>query len=298
VINLDMKNNFSKNLKTFRKNKGITQLELSKKTGIARSTLSFYESGSSEPDLYNLIQLSNFFNCSIDELVFAKTLPKNSLVVDDLLSNFDIDKFNNKEIIIKLENDKQYYINSLNKLSLEVGKKLETIDYILSVLKNEGKNDIEFSCDITPMNNCERKKNEDIVIPVVGTIAAGLPILAQSNIEDYLKLPLKKPLFDCRKDKYYALKVKGNSMNKLFKNNEILIIEQTNIVDNNDIAVVLIDNEATVKKVKFDNDLIHLMPESTDPSYTVQEYDTKKDKISIQGKIITTLKEYENNKND
>lgn len=66
-----MKNNFTLVLKELREKKGISQTELSQHLDIARATLSNYESGRSEPVLCNLIKLADFFECSLDELVFG-----------------------------------------------------------------------------------------------------------------------------------------------------------------------------------------------------------------------------------
>lgn len=66
-----MKNNFPLILKELREKKRLSQTDLSKELNIARSTLSNYENGDSEPILCNLIKLANFFECSMDELVFG-----------------------------------------------------------------------------------------------------------------------------------------------------------------------------------------------------------------------------------
>lgn len=288
-----MKNNFSNNLKFLRKNNNLSQSDLAKELGIARSTISCYENSANEPDLYTLIKLSKFFNCSIDSLVFSdvildkdKTLTANKI---SFLDEFNIDKFSHdkftKEFINKLKNTKQYYINSFKKLEVEIPKKINEIDNLIKLLESALPDDnLPHACTL---------ENKIYSIPLIGTIAAGTPILAQSNIEDYIPIEFKKPL--CHSKDYYALKVKGNSMNNLFNDSETLIVEHTSVVDDCDIAVVLINNsEATVKKIKYKNNSILLIPQSNDPSYKIKEYDLKKNSILIQGKVIITLKEYLN----
>lgn len=284
-----MKNNFSNNLKFLRKNNNLSQSDLAKELGIARSTISYYEAGTNEPDLYILMKISKFFNYSIDSLVFSNiSLNEGSILnIDKLatLDEFDIEKFSQEKFINKLKKTKQYYINSFKKLEVEIPKKINEIDNLIKLLESALPDDnLPHACTL---------ENKIYSIPLIGTIAAGTPILAQSNIEDYIPIEFKKPL--CHSKDYYALKVKGNSMNNLFNDSEILIVEHTSVVDDCDIAVVLINNsEATVKKIKYKNNSILLIPQSNDPSYKIKEYDLKKNSILIQGKVIITLKEYLN----
>lgn len=93
-------------------------------------------------------------------------------------------------------------------------------------------------------------------IPLVGAIACGEPILAEENIEEYIDIP-KHIKAD------FALTCKGDSMiNARIYDGDIVYIRQQDIVDSGEIAAVLIDDEATLKRVKIFDDHISLEPEN------------------------------------
>lgn len=100
------------------------------------------------------------------------------------------------------------------------------------------------------------KKNEINRIPLIGTIAAGTPILAEENIEDYFNL-------DSSIKADFALKVKGDSMlgAGIFPN-DIVFIKQQPTIENGEIGAVLIENEATLKKFYKEGNTIVLQPEN------------------------------------
>ena len=82
-------------------------------------------------------------------------------------------------------------------------------------------------------------------VPLLGTIACGEPILATENIEDYVAIPKELP-------GDFALTCKGDSMiNARIFDGDIVYIRQQDTVENGEIAAVLIDNEATLKRVRF-----------------------------------------------
>lgn len=99
-------------------------------------------------------------------------------------------------------------------------------------------------------------KNQSMPIPLLGTIAAGTPILAQENIEDYFNL-------DSSIKADFALKVKGDSMlgAGIFPN-DIVFIKQQCELENGEIGAILIENEATLKKFYRDNGTIILQAEN------------------------------------
>jgi len=126
--------------------------------------------------------------------------------------------------------------------------------------------------------------DEVIPIPVVGKISAGLPILANENIERYEFAP--SSLIN-KNFTYFYLTVTGDSMNRKFNDGDIVLVQQQSDLENDEIGVFLIDDEATVKKYKTQNDLIILEPMSNNPIHTVQIYNPKEKSIKIIGKVIS-----------
>ena len=95
-------------------------------------------------------------------------------------------------------------------------------------------------------------------IPIVGNVAAGTPILAQQNIEDYLT-------FDAGGDaeEFFALRVRGESMiDAGILSGDVVVVHRQPEVNNGEIAVALLDNEATVKRFSRHGNSIWLLPEN------------------------------------
>ena len=116
-------------------------------------------------------------------------------------------------------------------------------------------------------------------IPLVGTIASGVPILAEENIEDYVSIPK-----DLAGD--FALTCKGDSMiNARIFDGDIVYIRQQDTVENGEIAAVLIDTEATLKRVRLFDDHIILEPEN--PMYKPLAYwNEEMNTVRILGKAV------------
>lgn len=66
---MDYQNKFKDNLKEFRKDQNIGQVELAKAIGVSKGIISLWENGLREPNMYSLIKLAKYFDVSIDELV-------------------------------------------------------------------------------------------------------------------------------------------------------------------------------------------------------------------------------------
>ena len=103
-------------------------------------------------------------------------------------------------------------------------------------------------------------RTEMISLPVVGQVAAGTPILAEQNIEQYFPVPAEmvptgKPSF--------VLKVKGDSMiNAGIFSGDQIFVQSCNTARNGDTVVALIDDSATVKTFYKENGHIRLQPEN------------------------------------
>lgn len=126
-------------------------------------------------------------------------------------------------------------------------------------------------------------KTEDkpIKIPVLGKISAGMPILATENIEGYEFAPSSFLKEDYQ---YFYLRVQGDSMNLKFQEKDLILIQKQNILENGEIGVILVDDEATVKKYRLEGNMVVLEPMSSNSEHHVQIYDVKK--IKIIGKVI------------
>lgn len=122
------------------------------------------------------------------------------------------------------------------------------------------------------------------VLPVLGKISAGLPILAVENIIGYeaTSTTLLKEGFN-----YFYLLVQGDSMNLKIPEGSIILVQQQDTLENDEIGVFLIEDDATVKKYKSDNGLVVLYPMSTNPKHEIQIYNPKKVNIKILGKVVS-----------
>lgn len=121
--------------------------------------------------------------------------------------------------------------------------------------------------------------------PVYGRISAGQPNWAEECIEG--RLPIDVNLMNIiNPEECFFLRVNGESMNKLIKNGAYALIRKTDVVDDGDIAVVLVNGyDATLKVFNRQRDFILLEPMSTDPSFKTQVYG-KDTEIKVIGKYI------------
>lgn len=113
-------------------------------------------------------------------------------------------------------------------------------------------------------------KKEMISIPILGSITAGLPILAEENIEDTFQLPLDYIKHD---RELFMLRVHGESMvNAGIRNNDLAIIEKADTAKNGDIVAAMIDDSATIKRFFKEKDCIRLQPENNTMEPIIVDY--------------------------
>ena len=103
-----------------------------------------------------------------------------------------------------------------------------------------------------------------IPLPIVGKVAAGEPILAQENIEEYFSIGESFFNKDSLKNDNFILKVQGESMiNAGINNGDYIIVSKQNTARNGQIVVAMIEGEATVKTFYKETDHIRLQPENS-----------------------------------
>ena len=120
-------------------------------------------------------------------------------------------------------------------------------------------------------------------VPILGSVAAGSPILAEEHIEDYLT-------FDTgdKAGEYFALKVRGESMlNAGILPGDLVVVHQQSGARNNDIVVALFEDEATVKTFRRENDgHIWLLPEND----AYQPIDGEG--CTVLGRVVAVVRRY------
>lgn len=129
--------------------------------------------------------------------------------------------------------------------------------------------------------NVSDESNNKIEVPIVGKVSAGLSILAEENIEGLLtvdSLLVKNP------DKVFALRVKGISMiNAGILDGDFVLVRQQPTAEQGEMVVVLIEDQATVKKFYKDKDKIRLQPENDTMKPII--VDPRDNNIRIIGKV-------------
>ena len=107
-------------------------------------------------------------------------------------------------------------------------------------------------------------RRETVNVPIVGTVAAGVPILARQNIENYFPIPSEF----MPNAQTFMLRVKGDSMINIGINSgDLVLVEQRNDARNGDVVVALVEDSATVKTFYKEKGHVRLQPEndSMDP---------------------------------
>ncbi len=120
-------------------------------------------------------------------------------------------------------------------------------------------------------------RREMVNVPVIGRVAAGEPILAEQNIENYFPIPMEY----MPNEQTFMLNVKGESMiNAGIFDGDLVLVQQQNTAQNGDIVVALIDDGATVKTFYKEEGFVRLQPENDtmDPIIVTD--------VKILGKVI------------
>jgi len=124
-------------------------------------------------------------------------------------------------------------------------------------------------------------------IPLLGSIAAGDPIEAIENPNEFMNVPSS---FISPNNQYFGLKVNGLSMiEKGIFDGDIAVIKRTNTILNGKIAAVLLnENEITLKTIKINDNKIHLIP--ANKNYTEKIFNISE--VQIQGALTGIIRKY------
>jgi len=121
------------------------------------------------------------------------------------------------------------------------------------------------------------------IVPLVGRVTAGIPILAQENIEEEIVLPQDM----ARGEDVFALRVEGQSMIEAgILDGDIVVVRKQADAVNGDIVVAMIEDEATVKRIFYEDHQVRLQPENStmDPIYA--------EEVTVLGRVIALFREF------
>ena len=121
-------------------------------------------------------------------------------------------------------------------------------------------------------------------VPLVGKVTAGQPILAIENIEDQLIIPNDLAAMDTE---LFALRVQGESMIEAgILDGDIVIVHSQERAENGDIVVALIGDEATLKRIYYENGHVRLQPENHTMAPIIVP------RAEVRGKVVALVRRF------
>ena len=190
--------------------------------------------------------------------------------------------------------DERGYPPSIREIGDRVGiSSTSVVDYNLRVLEREGRirrdREVSRGLELVGPGRAQRQAAPRLVrIPVVGRIAAGLPIEAIEDPDDVLELPAGSVSPDC-----FALRVRGTSMiEDHIDDGDLVVVRPQPSVDNGDIAVAIVSDAtenggATLKRFYLEGDTVRLQPRNP----AMQPILVPADQVEIRGKVVKLLRD-------
>jgi repressor LexA len=190
--------------------------------------------------------------------------------------------------------DERGYPPSIREIGDRVGiSSTSVVDYNLKVLEREGRirrdREVSRGLELVGASRGQRQPQPRVVrIPVVGRIAAGLPIEAIEDPSDVVELPIGAVPDNC-----FALRVRGTSMiEDHIDDGDLVVVRPQQSVDNGDIAVAIVDDAtenggATLKRFYHEGDMVRLQPRNP----AMQPIVVRADQVEVRGKVVKLLRD-------
>lgn len=140
------------------------------------------------------------------------------------------------------------------------------------------------------LGNTEVPVSSGVRIPVLGDVAAGIPIEAITDIVDYEEIDAAL----ARTGEFFGLRIKGASMEPRMREGDVVIVRQQDTAETGDTVVVLVNGDtASVKKIKYGQDGITLLP--TNPAYDPMFYSAAEVEslpVRVIGRVVELRAKY------
>lgn len=278
---------FQNRLSELRKSKGYNMKQTAAKLGIPYTTYVSYERGDREPDSEKLIQLSDFFDCSIDYLLCRST--------EQTQPNTNCLRKRRKELgLTMLEVAKAVGVSEATVSRYESGDiknmRRDRIEKYASVLKvspaliiglDPEEQNPEPSAIILPQKKIR-------MVPVFESVSAGMGAYADDCIVDYMPCFIQN---DKEAKNTICVNVCGNSMYPKIEDGDIIQVLKQDWAESGQIAVVLIDGEeAVVKKIEYTADTVTLI--SVNPEWAPRIFTgADRERLKILGVVKKVIKD-------
>lgn len=251
---------FGERVRKSRKEKGITLETVEEVTGLSNSNLSKIERNKISPSLDAAVLISNCLNESLDYL--AKGIVKYN-ETDERQQKF-------AEAYILLNESNKHALEAYTAFLLS--NQQDILDHALT---KKRKQDSALEPDII-------KEEKRVYLPVLGTVAAGMPIMADEFLEGFLPVPAKKI-----KKNTYIVRAQGESMiDAGIQNGDLIMIIPQPSVEQGETALVKVDGNVTIKKFYLYDHEIRLRPANETMEDIVV---TDLAKVKVLGKVVGVI---------
>lgn len=182
------------------------------------------------------------------------------------------------------------YPPSVRDICAETGiKSTSTVFSYIKRLEEKGYLEKEDGKSRSIRTKADPAERNSIRVPLLGDVAAGLPILAAEDLsgEEYIDFTPSGGSASSFGGRLFALRIRGTSMVEAgILDGDIVVVERTPVADDGDIVVALIGDEATVKTFYREKDRFRLQPENRtmEPIYTTE--------LSVLGKVVADIRYY------
>lgn len=182
------------------------------------------------------------------------------------------------------------YPPSVRDICAETGiKSTSTVFSYIKRLEEKGYLEKEYGKSRSIRTKADPAERNSIRVPLIGDVAAGLPILASEDLsgEEYIDFTPSGGSASSFGGRLFALRIRGTSMIEAgILDGDIVVVERTPVADDGDIVVALIGDEATVKTFYREKDRFRLQPENRtmEPIYTKE--------LSVLGKVVADIRYY------
>ncbi|ADY55103.1 phage repressor like transcriptional regulator, XRE family [Syntrophobotulus glycolicus DSM 8271] len=234
------------------------------KLGLSSGNIGDWESGKALPSLFTLISIKEEFGVSSDWVLTGETSAVDQAAI---------------------EPDLQRMIEAYNLLDGESRQALKA--YTAFLIKNRNLDILEETLKKTrasdPGHETEIIKEEKkVYLPVLGTVAAGMPIMADEFLEGFLPVPTKKI-----KKNTYIVRAKGESMiDAGIRDGDLIIISPQPTVEQGESALIKVDGDVTIKKFyRYDHE-VRLKP-ANDKMKDIVITDLAK--VKVLGKVVGVI---------